>query len=209
MISFDSSDSSIISVIYNSYCFCHQCLLWHELAKISSLHLPWLIVGDFNSILSRNEHKEGSFAYYDKKARFLLNFIDENNLFDLKFYCSPYTWCNNQHGATHWWARIDWCLVNMEWNSAFESYALKHLSCTLFFIILFFFFLFFFCQCLFHSKPSYFSFWELLCESFGLSFSNQRCLELLLVWEPIKLFCTWFLAPILKLTVCILMVLTL
>lgn len=83
-------------MVYNSI-FCHkQRLIWHEFSKITILGLPWLVLGDFNSVLSRNEHKSGSFTYYTRKSRYFADFVDQNNLLDLKFTGSSYTWCNNK-----------------------------------------------------------------------------------------------------------------
>ncbi|XP_039118470.1 uncharacterized protein LOC120254421 [Dioscorea cayenensis subsp. rotundata] len=128
IISSASSKSFIISVVYNSVRFQKQCLLWNELSKITCLRIPWLILGDFNSVLSRSKHKGGSFSYYSRKSRLFLDFVDSNNLLDLKYTGSPYTWCNNQFGSAHRWARLDRCLVNVDWLASFKSYNLKHLT---------------------------------------------------------------------------------
>lgn len=47
----------VISVVYNLTRFHNKCFLWNELSKITSLLIPWLIVGDFNTVLHRTEHK--------------------------------------------------------------------------------------------------------------------------------------------------------
>lgn len=81
----------IISVVYNSCRFTSQCNVWNELSKISFINLPWLIIGDFNSILFPNEHKGGRFSHYSRKARFFRSFVDSNNLFDLNFSGAQFT----------------------------------------------------------------------------------------------------------------------
>lgn len=124
------SKKFIISVIYNSYHLHNQCFLWHELSKITTLHLPWLILGNFDAILARHERRVGFFSSYIRKARSFLNFVESNNLLDLKYSSSQFTWSNNQSGSARRWARLDRCLVNVEWNSFFISYNLKHLSCA-------------------------------------------------------------------------------
>lgn len=52
-----SSKVIVLSFVYNSSRLYSQCALWAELNKISSLNLPWLIAGDFNSVLTRDEHR--------------------------------------------------------------------------------------------------------------------------------------------------------
>lgn len=119
IISTNPSNNFMVSVIYNSTRFRKQCFLWHELSKLTSLRLPWIVLGDFNSILCKSEHRGGLFAYYDRKSRFFLDFVNSNNLIDLNFTGSSYTWCNNQSGLARRWARLDRCLVNLEWTDLF------------------------------------------------------------------------------------------
>lgn len=107
------SSNWVISVIYNASHFQSQCSLWHELSKIFAINLPWLIVGDFNTITSREKHKCGLYAYYSCKAHYFLNFIEDNNLLDLQFSGPRFTWCNNQAGVSRRWDRLDRCLVNV------------------------------------------------------------------------------------------------
>lgn len=61
---------------------------------MSLLNIPWFVLGDFNAIITTDEHKGGGFSYYSKNASYFLNFTDENNLFDLHFLGPKYTWCN-------------------------------------------------------------------------------------------------------------------
>lgn len=56
---------------------------------------------------------------------FFLNFIEDNNLFDLQISGFNYTWCNNQSGSARQWARLDCCLVNSVWQDKYHSYSLK------------------------------------------------------------------------------------
>lgn len=127
VISPSSSITLLISVVYNANRLSSQRNLWTELSRLAALDLPWLLVGDFNTIVNRSEHKGGSFLYYSRKANFFLNFIDSNNLFDFNFSGFRFTWCNNQSGLARRWARLDRCLANASWLSTFASYSLIHL----------------------------------------------------------------------------------
>lgn len=127
IVSPGSATNWIIFVIYNLTCFHSQCSLWHELSKISSINIPWLIISDFNTITTRDEHKGGTFSYYASKAHYFLSFIEDNNLLDLYFSGPRFTWCNNQAGTSRRWACLDRCFVNLDWSSKCNSYSLKHL----------------------------------------------------------------------------------
>ncbi|XP_039118464.1 uncharacterized protein LOC120254413 [Dioscorea cayenensis subsp. rotundata] len=127
VISLDNVSSVIVLIVYNSHLLHAQCSLWQELSKISTLNFPWLSIGDFNVVLSRSEHKGGSYIYYSRRSRFFLNFVDLNNLFDLNFSGPEFTWCNNQLGPSRRWARLDRGLVNSCWLDKFSVYSLKHL----------------------------------------------------------------------------------
>lgn len=112
IISPNPDSSYMISIIYNSHRLCAQLSLWQELNRISVINLPWLIIGDFNCITSRDEQRGGMFAYYSHKAYFFHDIINSNNLFDLHVSGLKFTWYNNQFGPGRHWAKLDRCLVN-------------------------------------------------------------------------------------------------
>lgn len=69
-------------------------------------------MGDFNAVVFLDEHRGGSHYYYSRKASVFAEFIATNNLLDVNYVSSPYTWCNNQQGLARRWAHLDRCLVN-------------------------------------------------------------------------------------------------
>ncbi|KAJ0960519.1 hypothetical protein J5N97_001609 [Dioscorea zingiberensis] len=101
-----------------------------ELEIFSSFDLPWILLGDFNAILTNEEHRGGRFDYYNPKSKLFNEFINVNHLFDLGYIGSPFTWCNNQLGLARRWARLDRFLANNDWVSKFDSYFNKHLPRT-------------------------------------------------------------------------------
>ncbi|XP_039145509.1 uncharacterized protein LOC120282722 [Dioscorea cayenensis subsp. rotundata] len=127
VVTASNSNSWILSTIYNSNVIHNQRLLWKELSGMNSLNLPWVIMGDFNSIISKEEHRGGSNYYYSRKASVFAEFIASNNLLDVNFVGSSYTWCNNQQGLARGWARLDLCLVNPLWSNSFDSCLVRHL----------------------------------------------------------------------------------
>ncbi|KAJ0986430.1 hypothetical protein J5N97_004786 [Dioscorea zingiberensis] len=120
----------IISVIYNAQNIQSQRAVWRSLEVFSSLNLPWTLMGDFNAILNDEEHRGGSFDHYSPKSKLFNEFVSGNQLLDLGFSGSPFTWCNNQLGLARRWARLDRVLANDEWITHFESYYIKHLPRT-------------------------------------------------------------------------------
>lgn len=97
-----------------------------NLSGMTFLNLPWIIMGDFNAVVSQDEHRGGSHYYYSIKA-FVFRFISTNNLLDVNYVGSLYTWCNIQHGLARWWARLDYCLVNLMRSNSFDTCLIKHL----------------------------------------------------------------------------------
>lgn len=127
VITNDRSNSWIISAVYNSNSIHRQRFLWNELSGLAYLNLPWLIMGDFNAMVSQDEHRGGSNYYYSRKASVFSEFIAANNLLYVNYVGSPFTWCNNQLGLARRWARLDCCLVNMWWANSIDSCVIKHL----------------------------------------------------------------------------------
>lgn len=117
----------IILAIYNSNSFQGQRRLWYELSGMNSLNLPWILMGDFNAVVSQEEHHGGAHYYYRRKALAFSDFIATNNLLDVNYVGSQYTWCNNQQGLARRWARLDRCLINPSWSNSFEACIVKHL----------------------------------------------------------------------------------
>ncbi|XP_039130843.1 uncharacterized protein LOC120267217 [Dioscorea cayenensis subsp. rotundata] len=124
--------SWILSVIYNSQVISYHRLLWRTLAGVNNIHLPWLLAGDFNAVLSVHDFKGGTSNSYDYKSRLFSNFVNSANLLDLGFVGSRFTWCNNQVGLSCRWARLDRFLANHDWIASFSSLENLHLprSCS-------------------------------------------------------------------------------
>lgn len=72
-----------MSIVYNGQSVEVQGKLWNEIFRITFINLPWLTMGDFNDICTREEHKEGSFSYYSHKDFLFNDFIISNSLLDV------------------------------------------------------------------------------------------------------------------------------
>lgn len=77
------------------------------------------------SLLRRNTG--GNFSHYASKSSFFSDFILSNNLFDLGFSGSRFTWCNGQTGHARHWVRLDLFLANSLWLLDFQHFSNLHL----------------------------------------------------------------------------------
>lgn len=118
---------SRVTGIYASMDYSERKDLWQRLsAKVTAASEPWVMVGDFNCILS-NEEKDGG---QDKEAWELndfRNFIDNNDLIDIGFVGFPFTWNNKRHGRANIRQRLDRAIVNPQWRVKFPNGTLLHL----------------------------------------------------------------------------------
>lgn len=104
-----------------------QIWVWNKLSKLLRLGIPWFVVGCFNAIVSKMEHKGWSFDHYAAKSNILNDSICFNNLFDLGFPGPSFTWCNRQSGCARRWADLDGFLANLDWLGFFASYSILYL----------------------------------------------------------------------------------
>ncbi|KAA3474645.1 reverse transcriptase [Gossypium australe] len=97
-------------------------ILWEDLRSVAPSNLmPWLIMGDFNAILSPADKK--SPYTIGKRCNFFGNFVDSCDLQDLGFHGPPFTW---QRGETL--VRLDRALANDAWMTTFPQSLVQHLT---------------------------------------------------------------------------------
>ncbi|KAL9680435.1 hypothetical protein QQ045_018314 [Rhodiola kirilowii] len=73
--------------------------LWEDVGEISlQIDIPWLLMGDFNSIASWSEKKGGN-KKNGKSIRQFNDFMANAGLSDAGYEGSPFTWSNNQEGV--------------------------------------------------------------------------------------------------------------
>ncbi|KAF5464386.1 hypothetical protein F2P56_014464 [Juglans regia] len=96
---------------------------------LRSLKVPsdkgWLLMGDFNEVLSPNE-KCGGRIRTDKQIQAFSEVIDDCELLDLGFKGNPFTWCNKREPAQCISERLDRCLANLKWKALFKMASVSH-----------------------------------------------------------------------------------
>ncbi|XP_074304929.1 uncharacterized protein LOC141639780 [Silene latifolia] len=89
------------------------------------IHCPWIIVGDFNTVLAPSERLGGQ-STRDEMQDFQ-QFIDTCGVMDMPASGSYYTWNNKQDPDSRVYSRLDRAFVNKEWLDTYkDTYALFH-----------------------------------------------------------------------------------
>ncbi|XP_009599028.1 uncharacterized protein [Nicotiana tomentosiformis] len=108
-----------ITLVYVNYKAHIRESLWDDILSFSDdMTSPWMVAGDFNSIVEPEE-KKGSRIYSMCKSLPFINCIVGSGLMDLGYYGNPFTWCNGWAPSKRIWARLDRALVNSKWLQKF------------------------------------------------------------------------------------------
>ncbi|KAG7558973.1 Endonuclease/exonuclease/phosphatase superfamily [Arabidopsis thaliana x Arabidopsis arenosa] len=124
-----TNESFSVAFVYAYNSVIQRRLLWEELSFISqhspASFRPWLLLGDFNQIISADEHF--SVIPHNLPLVGMAEFQDclvSNDLFDLTSRGVFYTWSNGQP-ADPVLRKLDRALVNEEWINSFpDSFAI-------------------------------------------------------------------------------------
>jgi len=120
----------LISAIYASPRLVERRILWSNLSKVANLHkLPWLLLGDFNEVLCREETFGGRQVNINRAMEFK-ECIDTCNVIDLGFAAPKFTWTNKRPIFDLILERIDRCFANPEWRLLFLEATITHLPRT-------------------------------------------------------------------------------
>lgn len=96
--------------------------LWHQLNCIaSSMHDPWLVGGDFNSILYAEEKRGGS-QLSSGICPIFNSWFHANQMVDLPFSGPCFTWARGSLSK-----RLDRALSNKDWILKFKNYSVTNL----------------------------------------------------------------------------------
>ncbi|XP_074290733.1 uncharacterized protein LOC141617431 [Silene latifolia] len=88
--------------------------LWDKLCQIKcQTRGPWVICGDFNTVLIPTERLGGHST--EEEIEDFKHCVDECEVMDCPASGSLFTWCNKQDPSTRVYSRLDRVLVNQKW----------------------------------------------------------------------------------------------
>ncbi|XP_073007457.1 uncharacterized protein [Typha latifolia] len=98
------------------------------MVEFRMLGIPWIVVDDFNAILTAGEKKSRTLVMLDLKSKAFARFVDTAGLCDLRYKGLSFTWCNNQQGEKRVLVRLDRALTNSEWIHLHSRSRVMHLD---------------------------------------------------------------------------------
>ena len=126
----DSNLTWILSSIYASPRLAERKLLWNNLTSIASMHqLPWLMVGDFNELLSCND-KQGGNPLNSRRVQLFKDCLDNCGMVDLGFHGPQFTWVNKRESGHYIQERLDRAFANCDWRGLYPEASVNHLART-------------------------------------------------------------------------------
>ena len=101
--------------------------MWANLSQVALLHnLPWLLLGDFNEILCRNDKLGGRRINLNRALEFK-SYLDDCNFLDLGFSGPKFTWSNRWQIFDLILECIDRSLANPAWRTPYLEASVTHL----------------------------------------------------------------------------------
>ncbi|XP_026442645.1 uncharacterized protein LOC113342265 [Papaver somniferum] len=98
--------------------------LWQDLCDISLLNKPWLILGDFNSVLSVDD-KKGGRSLLPSAMRDFNNCIDFCELIQAPKSGLEFSWCNGRVGTKRILYNLHRAFFNSKWLKTFNGWHYK------------------------------------------------------------------------------------
>lgn len=120
----------IISAVYGSPNPTTRVELWEYIKQCSFFNnTPWILIGDFNQILSGEEQYKQEFRGFCNANR-MIQCMETRGLMDLGASGPKFTWCNRQFGGELNMKRLDRAIANSGWNLQFSEASVCNLPRT-------------------------------------------------------------------------------
>jgi len=125
-VTFIINSSLLISAVYAKCNYMEERQLWDSLLSFGVLHMPWMIIGDFNTICHDGERRGGC-PRLPRAMEDFSSFIQNGGLIEVPFSGNKLSWCNGRGGLTRSWARLDRALCNTRLLDRWSTVSLKYL----------------------------------------------------------------------------------
>ncbi|KAI9176278.1 hypothetical protein LWI28_000684 [Acer negundo] len=121
-VEFDGG-SLLATFVYAKCSQLERRVLWEQLHGSSAFNMPWVVLGDFNTIRFDTEMVRGRPRNSSSMAEFN-ECISRCGLLDLRFEGRQLSWCNGHQGLTRSWAKLDRVLINNEFIVKYSGQSL-------------------------------------------------------------------------------------
>ncbi|XP_060202618.1 uncharacterized protein LOC132631036 [Lycium barbarum] len=112
-----------LAAIYGLHTVHDRQTLWEELRELDQrIQSPWLLLGDYNAVLSIDDRTNGN-AVQDSEIKDFRDFINDTGMTELPTRGRKFTWTNN-----HVSSKIDRALVNTHWMLNMEPVVVQVLD---------------------------------------------------------------------------------
>ncbi|XP_020683339.1 uncharacterized protein LOC110100250 [Dendrobium catenatum] len=102
----------MVATVYGSKEVVKRRSLWGCIREAANLKLPLVVGGDFNCIISQDEKRRGRKFLFSQGLIEMVDFMNENDLHDVKVVGPMFTWCNNKSGSGRILERLDRFFLN-------------------------------------------------------------------------------------------------
>lgn len=120
--------SFLLSLAYCPTQYYGKCQFWDSSQLLAASHLDsWLLLGDFNSVVSQKE-KKGGRPIASSSNSGLKQFIYQYGLIDMSFNGNPFTWNNGHGGCSNIHERLDKGPANHKWRVQYPNASILHSS---------------------------------------------------------------------------------
>ncbi|XVF04467.1 hypothetical protein REPUB_Repub05bG0085400 [Reevesia pubescens] len=110
-----------LSAVYASPVPTVKEIFWDFLRNFNELdNTPWVLISDFNQIISYNKKQGRGHESCNKMLKFL-SVVQTRGLIDLRAVGCQFTWTNRQPSSTLIKKRFDRALCNSDWRQSFEE----------------------------------------------------------------------------------------
>ncbi|XP_026451986.1 uncharacterized protein LOC113352378 [Papaver somniferum] len=99
-------------------------ILWEELLNINKRNLPWMVLGDFNVVLSCEEQK-GRRPPLRIAVQDFRDCSKSCNLIQAHRIGIKFSWCDNRVGKTRILCDLDKAFYNLKWLEKFDTWSYK------------------------------------------------------------------------------------